>query len=308
MTVHVRALVADAGVRVTGEPALAGRVLAELNALRSSRPATELSEWIEVEIVDRAPSATGRHVLAQPPVDISLDDADVPTVSADGVSARIAERVELHVARDADQRMLRAVLDATWPLTLPRFGRLHVHGGAVRDPEGRGWLLANDAGAGKSTTVLSLALSGWGWTSDDATYVSRQGDALVAEGWLEPPRLSARSAAALRLSREDQASVFKTAVALPPSVTAARLPGIALHRLVLPEIGGVTHIDRVEPRRALDTLLRASAWLVCLPRMAESYLALLAQVAELPAWRLQLGPELLDAPESVARLLAELGT
>lgn len=301
---NARSLLAGIGVRIKGDPRLATRVLAMLD---SARPApAAVPAWLSLHVREGEPPTPGRQVLSQPPVNISLDDAGAPIIVAEGVGAVLREEVvELRATPTAEDRLVRAVMDATWPLVLPRFGVVHVHGGAVRDHKGCGWLLAGDAGSGKSTTVLSLAMEGWGWTSDDATYLRRDGNQIVAEGWREAPRLSSRSAAALRLSREHATSPFKTSVALPASVMAARAADIVLHRLVLPEIAGATRLEIIEPGPALDGLLRASAWLVCLPAIAPAYLRLLAEVARLPALRLLLGPELLDEPARAARLLAE---
>ncbi len=298
-----RSLLARVGVRVEGDSGAAARVLRLLDA--APPPHSLDADWLILHVLDGAPPTPGRQVLAQPPVDISLDGGGTPVIVAEGVGVVAREIVELRIAPSAEDRLVRAVMDATWPLVLPRFGAFHVHGGAVRDHEGRGWLLAGDAGSGKSTTVLSLALEGWGWASDDATYLRRDHSQVVAEGWREAPRLSSRSAAALRLSREDATSPFKTSAALPQHVLAAREASIELHRLLLPEIAGATRLERIEPAKALDGLLRASAWLVCLPAMARDYLRLLAEVAALPAWRLLLGPELLEEPARAASLLAE---
>jgi hypothetical protein len=41
--------------------------------------------------------------------------------------------------------------------------------------DGRGLLLSGESGAGKSTLALSLALAGFGFLSDDCTYLSRTG-------------------------------------------------------------------------------------------------------------------------------------
>ncbi len=300
---NARSLLAGVGVRVEGDPGLVTRVLALLGGAPPAPPS--LPAWLTLRARAGPPPKQGRHVLSQPPVEISLHETGTPVIVAEDVGLLAGEVVELSAAPSAEDRLVRAVMDASWPLALPRFGAFHVHGGAVRDPAGRGWLLAGDAGSGKSTTVLSLALEEWGWTSDDATYLRRSENQIVAEGWLEAPRVSSRSAAALRLSREDSTSPFKTAAVLPPRVIAARTSTIALHRLVLPEIAGATRLERIESKKALDGLLRASAWLVCLPSVASDYLRLLADVAALPAWRLLLGPELLEEPALAAGMLAE---
>jgi hypothetical protein len=298
----VHALLDDTCVRVEGPAELAMRVRSHL----PPAAARQCANMLTVRVSASQLADAGRVVLEQPPVTVSLTGDDIPLITASGVSARIGDTIGLSMAAEADRRMLRAVIDAIWPLALPRFGVYHLHGGAVQDPRGTGWLLAGDAGAGKSTTVLSLAVEGWRWTSDDATYVRSCAEELVADGWREHPRLSARSAAALRMSREDHASPWKTDVALPPAVMAARLDRILLHRVLLPELGSATRLDRLAHAQVLDGLLRASAWLVCLPGMASSYLQLLARLATLPAWRMILGPELLDEPALASRMLLEL--
>jgi hypothetical protein len=298
----VNTLLGDTGVRVDGSPELAMRVRSHLPLAESRRCANLLT----VRVVPPPLPPGGRVVLEQPPVTVSLASDGNPVITANGVAAVIGETICLAIFAESDELMLRAVLDSVWPLAFPRFGIYHIHGGAVQDPRGTGWLLAGDAGAGKSTTVLSLALEGWRWTSDDATYVLSCAEEIIAEGWRESPRLSARSAAALRMNRDDHASPWKTGVALPPAVMAARLDRIPLHRVILPELGGATRLERLAPPEVLDGLLRSSAWLVCLPEMAPAYLRLLARLASLPAWRMILGPELLEQPALASRMLLEI--
>jgi hypothetical protein len=56
-----------------------------------------------------------------------------------------------------------------------------IHGGCV-SLDGCGVLLCGDSGAGKSTLSYACAQAGWTFTSDDGSYVSKDGDDLLATG------------------------------------------------------------------------------------------------------------------------------
>ena len=56
-----------------------------------------------------------------------------------------------------------------------------IHAGCV-SLDGHGMLLCGDSGAGKSTLSYACAQAGWTFTSDDGSYVSNDGNELIATG------------------------------------------------------------------------------------------------------------------------------
>ncbi len=67
-----------------------------------------------------------------------------------------------------------------------------VHAGCV-EWNGKGILLCGDSGAGKSTLSYACARAGFGYISDDATFLLRDGDARVAIGDSHKVRLRPES-------------------------------------------------------------------------------------------------------------------
>ncbi len=59
-------------------------------------------------------------------------------------------------------------------------GWTHLHAGGVTLPDGRTAVVAGGTGDGKSTTVLSLALHGCSWGTDDACFVRSSGGGVEA--------------------------------------------------------------------------------------------------------------------------------
>ena len=251
------------------------------------------------------PASPGEAVFRHPPVEITRDVHGCLVATAAGVSATLHEReIELRFDPDAPPRYVGGVLDIVWPFVLPRHGLYHVHGAAVRDPGGIGWLLAGDANIGKSTSTLALVSAGWQYAADDAVYLTQQSaGCVVAHGWAEPIRLTARSATALGVAREEATTGAKSAALLTEQLDARRRDSFPIDRVVFPEFGPSTALRPLRSSEALAHLVRASAWIVGQPTVAVEYLALLTRVASLPAFTLVLGPELLDHPERLAEHL-----
>lgn len=261
---------------------------------------------IDVRIDYGVPFSPGELLFEQPLVEISRDIRRRLLVTAPKVGAMIGEKeIELFYEPSASPRCVQAVFDTLWPLTLPRHGLFHVHGAAVRDEEGRGWLLAGDANIGKSTSTLALVSAGWHFAADDAVYVTHApGFGVMGHGWAEPIRLTARSAMALGVERDVPQSEMKSNAILDVSLAARRVDSMGLHRVCFPEFGAETALRPICAREALERLLAASAWIVCVPVLAKAYLATLAAVASLPASVVVLGPELLEQPDLLAEHLS----
>jgi hypothetical protein len=299
-------LVGPVDVRIHGPEALRERIVAMLPP-PSGRASILPRLTVELRLSEGDLHEPGTSVFKQPGVDISSRPGEGLVALGAASSALIGDGVvDLRLAPGADRPAVQPVFDVSWPLLLPAHGMYHVHGAMVRDPRGTGWLLAGDANIGKSTTTLSLVRCGWSYAADDAVYLSPSSTEIIADGWEEPIRLTARSAAALDVTRQHPETALKSSALLDPALAVRRIDRCAVHRLLLPELGAVTEIEPISAHRALTGLLRASAWIICAPRIGGEYMRLLGRVASLPAARLVLGPELLDEPRVLADKLLDL--
>ena len=59
-------------------------------------------------------------------------------------------------------------------------GYFSLHTAALVSPEGRGMLVAGPSGVGKSTIAIALVRAGWGYLSDDAVLLRRDGTTVTA--------------------------------------------------------------------------------------------------------------------------------
>ncbi|MGH7720400.1 MAG: hypothetical protein ACREON_16340 [Gemmatimonadaceae bacterium] len=299
-------LVSSVEVQLSGPAAAQERIRPLLPRVRGARVPSRAV--VELAVSEGDLHVAGAPLFQQPGVSISVAAEGGLVATSDGASALIRERrVELRMLPAARRGSLQPVFDVSWPLLLPALGMFHVHGAAVRDPAGTGWLMAGDANIGKSTTTLSLVRCGWSYAADDAVYLSlAAGGEILAEGWEEPIRLTDRSARALSVTRQVPDTELKSSALLDEPLAGRRVDHFYLQRLLLPELGPVTKLIPVSAHDALAALVRASAWIVCLPRLGNDYLRLLGKVASLPAARLVLGPELLDDPAILAGALLRL--
>ncbi len=73
-------------------------------------------------------------------------------------------------------RCARTFMTVVLLLLLRRVGWHHLHAAAAVAPDGRAWLFAGNARAGKSTTAALLATRGWGVGGDDLSYLVESAD------------------------------------------------------------------------------------------------------------------------------------
>jgi hypothetical protein len=81
-----------------------------------------------------------------------------------------------------DEKYLRFYLIEAAVLSLISASRATPVHAACLSLNGRGFLLCGDSGAGKSSIAYAAARTGWKYLSDDATYVARDADRLLALG------------------------------------------------------------------------------------------------------------------------------
>lgn len=260
-------------------------------------------------------STDGRAVLSRPEVSAWWDpDTDVLTVDLAGRagSTYTAANGLTEIWFDEDDPASRRA--ATHPLltlalseSLKRHGLFDVHaGGAVHG--GQAVLIPAASGSGKTTLTLALVQAGWDLLSDDMVLLRHETGGMRA------------------LPFADEVDVSQTTVEMLPSLAPA-VAGRALTEpkwairleevwhvdpaqpsppglLLLPSVSGVaeTKARPVSQSVALDHLLRNV--LLTAPAPTRQHVALLAQLAALPAFALAVGTDLQRAAQVVTELLA----
>jgi hypothetical protein len=202
-------------------------------------------------------------------------------------------RLQVDPARPEAAPNLYSLLTLSAALLLTGLGRALVHAAAVVAPDGRAWLLAGDARAGKSTTCATLASGGWGYLSDDQVVLSARGDGVEVEGWLRPFHLDGaggerREVAAAELGLGGWRRTAPLAGAIFPTVVPAE----------------PTLLTPIAAADALARLVRQTPWLLAYRQTAPAVLGLLTRVVAAGAFSLRLGR---DTYRDAAGLAARLG-
>ena len=190
---------------------------------------------------------------------------------------------------------------------LRRAGWHHVHAATAIDPEdGRGWLLAGNAAAGKSTTAALLATRGWAVGTDDLAFLI-SGAARVAAAACRAP-IALRDGGRRLLQRIDGIPLAEREkfAFWPEDLGGVWAPRIEPDVILFPSIGdGHTTATALGQREALAGLVRWSAWVVLEPELAQPHLDLLGALArQARAYRVTLGRDLFANPDRLAELVA----
>lgn len=303
-------LLADGALRLEAAPALLPLVRRWLPLLPyADTPAAPGGAAIRVAAGDpaRLPPPAGAPVVRLGAADVWVDDAAaVAQLRCTGGSAGEADlaRGEAALVPAPGDRAPDGV--AAWDLfsmcTLVSallLGRMHralVHAAAIVAPDGRAWLLAGDARAGKSTTVVNLISAGWRFVSDDNGVLFRGADgAPWVEGWPRPFHLDEGWEAGAPLHRRGEVDPHE------------RWPGqwmrtAPLAGLLFPRVAAErpTELAPLPAAEALAALMRQSPWLLADRACAAEVLSFLREACERPAFSLRLG---LDSYRDTARLL-----
>lgn len=216
---------------------------------------------------------------------------------------RLSAVVELtRGAAAAPDRWLRPFLLPVLLVLLRRGGWHHIHAATARDPRGRGWLMAGNAQAGKSTTAAVLAARGWAVGSDDTAFLIADRERVAATSWREPIALrdgglelltrAAPGAAGRALALRGKTGFF------PDDLGGHWLDRVAVDIVALATVhDGPTHVTPVSRTAALAELLAWSLLFVVDHADAQVHMDLVARLTrDARCVRLALGRDLVERP------------
>ena len=282
-----------------------------LDALRLSPP---VPLWLDIRVGDPGKVPAGAPIFRQPGIAIysglrlEWNSARASaTLTPDSATASVTLS---HAAVAQLDECARVFLSAVLILLLRHSGWHHMHGAMALDPQGTGWLIIGDRGAGKSTTTALLASQGWRVGSDDIVFVAAGTAGRVTV-------IAARTPIALRARAQ---RLFGAAGAGGTPLFRRRKVGY------WPEELGSRWIDRIDPdviafvsagqgtvtravpipsREAAARLVRSSAWVLLEPALAQSHLDLLGRLAsQARSFRVRLAPDLFASPARLQELIA----
>ncbi len=187
---------------------------------------------------------------------------------------------------------------------LRRLGWFHLHGAALIDPQGRGWLFVGDSNSGKSTTTALLATRGWQVGTDDMGFLAPSDNGIALMGALAQialrdggrDLLGARGGVAIMQRQktgfwEQELGSTRAHVVVPQVIAFAR-------------IGARTGAVPSTPRIALSAMLNSSPWMLYEPAFAQEHLDVLSHLSRQSRCHdLTLGPDLFDRPDLLEELV-----
>ncbi len=261
-----------------------------------------------------SPIEAGRTIFEQPAVTISHGppsyDLRVAWRLAPACATLPKDSTQIHIAisDSGAQRLddfLNTFLITVIILSLRRVGWHHVHAASAEDPSGRGWLIAGDARAGKSTTAALMASRGWRVGSDDTTFLARDNGAFCAWSTRQPLALRRGGHTLLgdnQFKRNTRRNKF---VCWPEQLGGSWTNRIVPDIILFSKPGArVTTCEPIKPIEALAELVRWSAWVMLEPDLAQNHLDLLNTIAQrTTSYRAQLGSDLFQDPTRLSAIL-----
>ena len=208
------------------------------------------------------------------------------------------------------EECLRTFFLAVLVFLLRRTGWHHIHAALAVDPHERGWLIAGNAEAGKSTTAALLASCGWGVGTDDVSFLTSHARGVLAIAYHAP--IALRPGGHRLLQPVAGAGVTLLPERRKVGYWPEDLGGRWISR-VEPEVilftsvganGAATHAAPLGRREALLELIRWSAWVILEPDLAEPHLALLTTLSrQARSYRVTLGRDLYAHPARLAEVI-----
>jgi len=271
-----------------------------------------------VRVADPPPGDdSGRAVFEQPGVlvragppgrGVHIEWEAAPAV-AELLPGETTARVILSAAAAARiDECLRTFLLTVLVFLLRRRGWHHIHAATAVDPHGRGWLIAGDADAGKSTTAALLASCGWEIGTDDVAFLTAATDRVAAIAFREPIALRPGGHRLLRRHGGVLLPEQRKVGYWPEDLGGQWIPQVEPRVILFTSVGEGSAVTRAEPlarRDALAELIRWSAWVILEPEFAEHHLELLASLArQAQSYRVTLGRDLFRHPARLAELVA----
>ncbi|HXW96159.1 MAG TPA: hypothetical protein VEI47_01140 [Gemmatimonadales bacterium] len=278
-------------------------------------PPLPLEIAIRIGDVVVPPQGDSRPIFHQPEISIrssGTDDRVTITWDTWPASAELPSKsttAEVRLSRDAVDHLdgcLRHFLITVLIFLLRRAGWHHVHAATAVDTRGRGWLLAGNSEAGKSTTAALLATRGWAVGSDDITFLeARPGGRVTAHAFRT--RLALRSGGEALLARAGgQTLSGRGKVGFwPEELGGSWAPEVEPDILLFTRVGDtVTEVEPMRPADTLAELVRWSAWVALEPALAQDHLDLLSALgAQARAFRVRLGRDLFDDANLIERVI-----
>ena len=181
----------------------------------------------------------------------------------------------------------------------------HIHAATAVDPRGRGWLIAGDSNAGKSTTAALLASRGWSVGTDDTAFLAEGTSPVEVVGWHEPIALREGGYQLLGF-RGGQRLERRRKTGFLPEELGGRwvervVPGIiaiaAIH-------AGATSMEPLRPALAVADLLSWSLLFIVDADGAQRHLELVTRLAaQARCYRLRLGRDIFEHPDLLSGLV-----
>ncbi len=191
----------------------------------------------------------------------------------------------------------RTFLLVTLLFVLRRLGWYHVHGAAMMDPAGLGWMLVGNSGTGKSTTTALLASRGWHIATDDIGFLVDREGTVELIGFRSPVALRQGGLellgqnGGLDLARRRKQGFW------PEDLGGSWTSRVEPRYLLFPQLGERTGAKPLTPAQAASELVRWSMWILFEPLHAQEHLDLLGRlVAQSRCFEATLGPDLFLDP------------
>jgi hypothetical protein len=277
-------------------------------------------EWpghldLSLDIVDELPVRDdNREALPQPGI---LIQAGPPhgtvrvqwtTYGAEGIVHETRPEARMLMTRAAVENFEegeRGFLLVVLLFALRRVGWYHIHGAALVDPAGRGWLLVGHAKSGKSTTSALLARNGWSVTTDDIGFAAKTDDDVRLHGYFCPIGLREGGYALLGATGGIDFARRGKMGFYPQDLGGSWVPTVQPEILLFPSVGEKTSVEPLGARQAMNALIDSSIWVLFETTHAQEHLDALSRlVKQSRCFKATLGPDLFDNPALLQELVS----